>query len=266
MSQFTHLLSNMKQIKSLIRNLLPRRFQVYCVGCAKTGSTSLASMFSLSYRTAHEAKTQKTNQLIIDWLEKKIDKAELQRRLIERDRQLKLELESAHPLGYISDILVETFPNAKFIITIREPHSWLKSRLNFHYKTDPPAWRLYRDYFWKQRHRGYANEEQILMKFNLFSLDTYLSQYADHYNRVLNQIPKERFLLIKTSELNSSLLTISQFLGIKENKIRIAHSKQSLEKIEPLEQIEPEFVKAKIWYHCHEIITQYFPEKIVSYQ
>lgn len=256
----------METIKEQTQSIMPRKFQVYGVGCAKTGSTSLASMFSLSYRAAHEGKPAETNRLIIDWLEKRINKAELKKQLIQRDQELNLELESAHPLGYLSDILVETFPNAKFIITIREPYSWLKSRLNFHHKVDPPLWREYRDYFWKRVHQGYADEEKILSDFNLFSLDTYLSQYSDHYTRVLNQIPKEKFLLIRTSELNNSIPSLAQFLGIQQDTLTTSESNVNPDKIKTIENMDHEFVKEKIWFHCQEIITKYFPETLKNYQ
>ena len=259
----------MQKLRKIYRNpfksLLPRKFQVYCVGAAKTGSTSLASMFA-SYRAAHEPDTIRTNQLVIDWLEQKIERSDMERRFHNRDRRLKLELESSHPLGYVSDILAQIFPDAKFIITIREPYSWLESRLNFHYQTDPPVWKAYRKYFWTDRHSGYAPEETLLMNFGLCSLDTYLSQYADHYARVFSNIPEERSLVLKTSQLSQSIAKIADFLGVKESTIRLAHSKKSPNKIQPLKEMNPQFVKSKIYHHCHDLITEQFPNNISDYQ
>ncbi len=254
--------------QSRIRRLFPRTFQAYCVGAPKTGSTSIVAMFSSSYRSAHEPFPRKTNQLIIDWLDQKIDRSQLQKQLVERDHKLYLELESAHPLGYISDILADTFPRAKFIITLREPYSWLRSRLNYQLKGkgNPPAWKAYRDYFLASRHVNYAEEEKILETLGLCSLDTFLNQYADHYHRVLTQIPEQRFLLIKTSDLNASIPILADFLGIKPNKLEIAHRKKTGQKIEPLKEINPDFTNARIWYHCHDLITQYFPETLPNYQ
>ena len=253
------------QLKEKISRLRPRRFNVYCVGAAKTGSTSLAKMLQTSYRSAHEPETEATNQMVIDWLNHSIDQTELQQRLIERDRRLNLEVESAHPLGYISDTLADCFPTSKFIITIREPYSWLESRLNFHNKFHPPAWEQYRDFFWTSRHTGYAPEESCLETYGLCSLDTYLHQYADHYSRVLS-LPKYRSLLIRTSEINTSIAVIAGFLGVDRKTIEPSHSNQNSDKIEPLKEIEPSFVNAKIWQHCHKIITQYFPEQIHRYK
>lgn len=80
------------------------------------------------------------------------------------------------------------------------------------------------------------------------------------------QLPEERFLLLKTSELNNSLPILANFFCIKEHKIRIAHHKRSSNQINPLEEMDAEFFKGKIWHHCHKIMSKYFPEKISDYQ
>lgn len=246
-------------LKERLRRLKPRNLKVYCVGAAKTGSTSLAAMFRPHYRAAHEPETSRTNQLVIDWLENSLSYEDVKQRLLERDRRLYLDVESAHPLGYVSSILAETFPRAKFIITIREPHAWLRSRLHFHYKFNPPAWEAYRNYFWWQRHQGYAPEEAILEQYGLCSLETYLQQYADHYERVL-QLPKDRCLVIRTGDINDAPLLLAHFLKIRPDQLRMRHRNRHDDKIDPLREIDPEFVQEKVWHHCGRIIAQYFPE------
>ena len=76
------------QIKHKILGAHHRRFQIYCIGAAKTGTTSMASMFSGKYYAEHEPETKKTNQLVIDYLEKNISREEVSRSLINRDRRL----------------------------------------------------------------------------------------------------------------------------------------------------------------------------------
>lgn len=254
----------LSKLEHKVQKLKPRRFRVYCVGAAKTGSTSLAAMFKSHYKSAHEPETEKTNQIVINWLDGEIGKSELKRILIKRDRRLNLELESAHPVGYISHILAEVFPASKFIITIREPYSWLKSRLNFHHKFHPSAWESYRDYFWLKRNSEYAPEEIFLKEIGLCSLDTYLQQYSDHYSRVLS-LPSHRCLIVKTSDINSSASLLSKFLNINKNSIDVCHSNQTVDKIEPLKEMNSDFVKSKIWQHCNEIITNFFPDSISTY-
>ena len=85
-----------------IKHLKPRRFHCYCVGAAKTGTTSIASSFKTAYRAKHEPEARQTNRLVINYLEGEISKKELQASLVKRDQKLRLEMESAHPLGYLS--------------------------------------------------------------------------------------------------------------------------------------------------------------------
>ena len=254
-----------KSFFSYLKKEQPRRFHIYCVGAAKTGTTTVAEMFKDHYRAEHEPETEPTNQFVIDYLERKIDSNKGEKFLRERDRRLNLELESAHPLGYASDILAGFFPEAKFIITIREPYSWLESRLNYHFQKDPPAWRSYRQYFWTDRQQNYNDEESFLAKCELCSLDVYLAQYADHYRRVLSSVPENRRLLVKTHELEASVPVIAEFAGIPQDTLQIAHSKRSEGKIQPLKAINPGYTRETIWRHCEKIIRTFFPDTVQKY-
>lgn len=254
-----------KKLLKRINRLRPRRFQSYCVGAAKTGTTSIASSFSAAYRARHEPEAQKTNRLVIDYLEGNLDRQELHNKLVERDRRLKLEMESAHPLGYVAGVLSDIFPDALFIVTIREPLSWLRSRLNYHHKVDPPSWQEYRQYFWTRRHQGFAPEEAPLQSFGLCSLDTYLSQYADHYRRVLNEVSVERRLLVRTSEINQNIDNICTFVGAHPNNVSQSHSKRSDNKIKPLDKIDETFVNDRIMHHCGNLVERYFPHRVDYY-
>ena len=44
------------------------------------------------------------------------------------------------------DWIGSVFPESKFIITYREPLSWLKSRLNYHHYKKPDNWEKYRNF------------------------------------------------------------------------------------------------------------------------
>jgi len=244
----------------------PRRFHAYCVGAAKTGTTTIAHMARGHYRAAHEPDAENTSRLVIDFLEQKISTADMETLLKQRDQALNLELEAAHPLGYLCGVLARMFPDARFIVTVREPMSWLKSRLNYHIKIQVPEWQAYRDYFWGRQHRVWAAAEQPLKELGLYSLDTYLQQYADHYDRVLRELPVERRLLLRTHELAQARDTLAAFLGVPEESLTASHSRRSAKKIAPLEQMDPGFIRDRIWHHCRGLITEFFPESAHEYQ
>lgn len=254
-----------RHLRHRLPSIFPRRMHVYCIGAAKTGTTSVASMFKPEYRSEHEAEIETLNHQIIKYLEHEINAKDMESFIQERDKRLKLEIESSHPMGYISDILAKSFPEAKFIITIREPQSWLRSRLNFHHKVDPPAWREYREYFWIRPHNEHSEAEKPLAQYSLSSLDVYLSQYTDHYHRVLNAVPHERRLIVKTHELKDSIDCLAQFAGTPKQHLHISHSNREPNKILPLEDMDENYVRDKIWQHCEFIIRQYFPETLEDY-
>ena len=249
-----------------LKRLYRRRFQVFCIGAAKTGTTSVAGLFERNYLAAHEPETRQTVKTAIAHLEGNVDRAFIKDALIHRDRRLCLEVESAHPLAYVAELLVETFPAAQFFITLRDPLDWLASRLNYHINAHPPEWDEYRDYFWTQKHCGYAPEENLLAHHGAYSLDTYLAQYADHYDRVLRAVPSNRRLILKTRELSRSLPAIADFLNIPPNTLRRSHSKRSPKKTDLLSALPQSFVRAKIWHHCQPLVERYFPESLSQYR
>lgn len=256
-------------LRGLHRRMLrfrPRRFQAYCVGAAKTGTTTVGEMFSFAYRSVHEAEAQRTNHLVIQHLEGQIGETELEAILRERDRRLHLEIESAHPLGYLAGTLARIFPDSRFIVTIREPLSWLRSRLNYHYKAKPPEWEEYRDYFWVHRQKEYAPEEAPLQRFGLCSLDIYLGQYADHYARVFASVPEARRITVRTSEINPRAAELARFVGADPSRVRPSHSKRSDNQIDPLSEMDEAFVKERVLHHCRPLIEEFFPEKLASYE
>jgi hypothetical protein len=173
-------------------------------------------------------------------------------------------MESAHHFAYISDMLEETFPDALFIITIREPYNHLRSRLNWHKTPNHPAWDNYMEYFLKSQHKGYEKEERILKKYNLYSLDTFLKQYSDHYKLIFENIPREKRLVIKTSKLDNSIDKIAKFLNIPKKSILKAHSNKN--KVNILEELDRSFVRKKIWKHCGNMIQSYFSDTIHHYK
>ena len=59
-----------------------------------------------------------------------LDKTQLKELLTKRDQHLGLELESCNLLRFFVETLLDGFPEAKFILTIRDCYSWLDSCLN----------------------------------------------------------------------------------------------------------------------------------------
>lgn len=251
-------------LKHKMIRCLSRTIHGYCLGAAKTGTTTIHHMFNKRFHSAHEPIPQETIQLVIDFLENKLSKTKVAKILKERDELLNLEMESNHLLSHFSEIFVDIFPEAKYIITIREPYNHLNSRLNSHLH---PArtWKPYLNYFFTRNHKGFEPEEQILKKKKLFSLNTYLQLYASHYNRVLSNIPEQKRTIIRTDKLNNLAGILSLFFNIDKSSLQNSHANANNRKINILEQLDEDFVRKKIWKYCSNIIAEYFPETLRYY-
>ncbi|MEX1198519.1 MAG: sulfotransferase [Pseudohongiellaceae bacterium] len=252
--------------EKLIRKMHPRRrIHCFCLGAAKTGTTSFASMFVTDYRSAHEPETVALTEAVAKILdscpspgrageqrsEQKVAPGlDIAAWLQARDRRLNLEVEASHPLGYMAPWLPEAFPEARFVITIRDPLRWLKSRLNFHYYKAPPEWQKYRDLIWSRWHRGYHREEKLLEESGLYSIDAYLAQYAEQYQLLFRHLPEDRRLLVRTEELDTSAERIGAFLGIDPATITRQHANAFSQEDNVMDRLPEAFVARRIEAHC----------------
>ncbi|MDG3088285.1 sulfotransferase [Vibrio hannami] len=244
--------------KEYVGRLRTRKAHIYCIGAAKTGTTSIAQMYNGALRTAHEPNVEQTTQMVMDYLSGGINKEKCREMLISRDRKLNLELESSHPLGYLAPFLMDAFPKAKFIVTVREPHSWLASRLNFHLNRKPDEWADYRDFIWSRHHQGYSEEEFCLEEKGLYSLSAYLKQYSEQYQIIFDAIPESRMLVIKTNELSDMTNELGHFIGIKDECIAAVHTNKMRVPESIYDQLPKDFIVEKIEHHCGWLVNRFF--------
>ena len=241
--------------------LRPRRFHAFCVGPAKTGTVSVKAMFAARYRAGHEAAFREVVELVVSRLEGKVSLRSVGRRLRLRDRRLRLEMDSFNQLGLLADILSQRFPRAKFILTVRQPASWLRSILNQHLNVDvsqrAPERRL-RELLFHPGGVSYGRGDNFLQQRGLFPLDGYLRAWADHYARVLEAVPAERLLVVQTDQLAQSGPVLARFLGIPESSIDTAHSHMHRCPYDHgvFEALDPEYLREKVSEHCSAVAAR----------
>ena len=107
----------------------PRRFRAYGVGMTKTGTHSLAAIFS-RFRSAHEARHEAMLAAILDRASNHITAEQQASFLEERDRSLDLEMDVSQLNYFVLENLLALFADAKFILTIRDCYTWLDSLIN----------------------------------------------------------------------------------------------------------------------------------------
>jgi hypothetical protein len=182
-------------------------------------------------------------------------------------------MDSSHLNYPLLEFLVTEFPDAKFILTIRDCYSWLDSLLNHHGPLYGPRgkqasfhrtkWiRFYDDLFGAHRF-SHGSAEQALADLNLYTLDGYFSYWAKHNRDAITMIPAHRLLIIKTQEIDQNASAIATFLQIPADTLSQnirGNTRKASQKLHLLSKLEPEFVEEKAQQHCQELMAQFFPE------
>lgn len=238
-----------------------RDFCVFCIGLPRTGTHSLAHMFGKHFRAAHEPKKQETIINILDWKSGRYSKSKMLRILALRDKRLKLNLEASHYLHHIVDLLVELFPQAKFILTVREPISWLASETNQNYRTrNIDFWRSLEQY--RYGRYCYVYEYKALEKIdNVYPIIAYLSYWKDHIAKVLNHVPRERLLIVDTFDIAQQLDVIASFVGINSSHLDLDKqwSGKRKESFDLYKLIDRSQVLEEVEVYCKDFIEENLP-------
>lgn len=193
-------------------NNAERRCHVFGVAMAKSGSRSIAGLFSKGH-AAHEFEAVETIALLDGEggdLENRMD---LTRWVRERDeRSGFLECDSSQLHHWYLEALVSAFPDARFLLTWREPQAWLESFVNHRLARGlSPDWEpLERLRF------GVPAPERtgVFGRYGLADMEKMLSFWSCHHRRVLESVPRERLLVLELSSLQRSLDRVARFAGV----------------------------------------------------
>jgi hypothetical protein len=242
-----------------------RRTRLYCVGTGKSGTHSITSMFSKAVRAQHEPEAVPLMEAFLGWKNGRMDKAQFTDWLRARDRRLALEVDSSTLNREILDILLVAFPEARFVLTIRDCYSWCNSHMNhamrFRDKTNPlwreiPKWRMGAEVF------EHAPEERLLKEQGLASLHSHFCRWAWHNAGVLEQVPPARLLVVRTDEIGKRAFEIAEFAGLPRRVVRVdrTHEFRNPVRQNILAQIDPQFVESAVEKHCRALMSRFFPE------
>jgi hypothetical protein len=184
-----------------------------------------------------------------------------------RDRRLLTEMDSSGLNVYLLEHFRDLFPQAKFILTIRDCYSWLDSQLN-HIISRPPQnnprvdYSRFQDFHYHWQGEAHPQEEQILKDYGLYTLDHFLAAYAWHNKTALTVIPKERLLVVRTHEIRRDAVRIAEFIGVPLETMNLdrSHSYPASQKLDILQQIDPDYLHEKIKLHCGALMDEWFPD------
>lgn len=243
------------------RRVRPRRCQVFGIGGPKTGTHSLVGLFDRRFRALHEAEAREQIALLHRWRLGQCDSNEIQLWFTRRDHRLWLELDASHLHGHFVAEIVEALPQAKFILTLRDPYSWLESAFN--QSLGRPAnehWTLLRKIVYGPLPEQFAPEEQVLQQHGLYTLQSYLNRWAERIEIVQRYVPHDRLLILHTKNIKTSTEQIADFCGVKAQELAAhrGHQFTARKKFGLLEQIDPNYLRTHVEARCGALLTQYF--------
>jgi hypothetical protein len=212
---------------------------------------------------AHEPGYEQVIKMILDASSGLASQSQVAEFVRSRDGQLGLELECSHPLFHLLDALLEEFEEAKFILTIRDCYSWLDSQINSHLSyIEGKAWHDFGEFKYSGETGRHPDEEQILERFGLYTLEGYLGAWASHNNKVLNTVPKDRLMVVRTQDIAGDMPKLAAFLGVPLEDLITgkAHSFKGAKKFDLLSKVDAEYLEGKVNELCRPLMEEYFPE------
>ena len=244
-----------------IRLTYRRKCRFYVVGIGKSGTTSLAGMFNHTIIARHEPMQSEMVQALWDLRMGRIDRADLRALVLRRDKEYCADVNSAEVNGSFVDILLEEFPDALFLLTMRDPYSWMDSAFNHTMNLETLQERKRRA-LQRALQRKHPPEEQSLEAEGLSTLDHRLAQWNQHNQTVLSIVPEHRLLIVRTRDITKRAYEIADFAGLTRSSIRLSrsHKNQAPRKHHLLDGIDRKYLDMKVQEHCGSLMKQYFPE------
>lgn len=240
-----------------------RKCRLYCVGAAKTGTHSIGSLFNHSVRSAHEAESAEFISKILDISQGILRDEDISAYIRNRDKNICLDIDSSQLNFFVIDYLLTEFPDARFLLTIRDCYSWLDSFMNDSLRrTTSKNWVRLREQRFRSEVFSHPAQEYALKEKGLYTLDGYLSYWTNHNNKVLASVPSHRLMIIKTNEITQRAYELADFAGIPRTAVKIenSHSFKNPTKFNVLQEIDQSYLEEKVQEHCGVLMHKFFPE------
>jgi hypothetical protein len=253
-------------IKDLLRpHVRPRRFHAFGVALPKTGTHSVAGIFS-RYRAWHEPDRDYYAQIAVGRTTGELSDSatlDLLRRL---DRRWWLELNSSWLNYFFLDLLLAEYPRARFVMTIRDCYSWLDSMFNQvlarSHADSPQLAQFYRWYAGILEPGSHEAGDQVLAEQGLWPLDAWLRFWNQHNTRIMALVPRERLLIVRTQDIRGDIPRLAEFLEVPPNTLDPgrSHEHRAEAKFSLVPKIDEKYLHERVAARCGDLMKQFFPE------
>ena len=239
----------------------PGRVRLYGTGLVKTGTHSLARIFSRVLTAGHEIDGEVSVDLACRLAAGSANGDDVHDWLRRRERY-RLEIDVSHLHGYVIGSLTTSHPEALFIHTVRDCFTWIESWIN-HQLTRPLRWQRWRDLAFGGEPSN-APEERALRARGLYSLDGYFGYWARHNAAVLEAVPDHRLLIVPTDELENRLNGLARFAGlegVRDLRLRPGDTRRYVapRRVSGLDQVPRLYLQDVARRHCAPLMARWFP-------
>lgn len=243
--------------------LRPRRFHAFGVGLPKSGTHSLEAILR-GYRTYHEPRMVHYMKLIKKRSDGVLSDSRARDLLRRLDRSMWLELNSSWVNYFLVDMILDEYPQARFVLTIRDCYSWLDSIFNQllgreHGEYQVQFHRWYGESIATSRH---VDGDQVLAEHDLWPLESWLSFWNEHNSQILNRVPTERLIIVRTPDIRHDIPRIADFLGVAPDTLdpSRSHEFKAAKKFGLLSKIDENYLKECVDKHCKALMERFYPE------
>jgi hypothetical protein len=237
--------------------------KAFCVGQAKSGTASLCGLLATRYRAAHEPEREQILDVILRESRGEVDEGAVRDYLIRRDRRLDLEYDIAWANQFLISHLVAVFPEAKFVVLVRDPFTWLQSIIgHFISREIPSDVRSFLDWWFNPERYPHTRDERALETYGVYSIAAFLNAWNQHVDSSERILPRNRRLILRTHELNQSYARLAEFLQIPMESLDVqrGHLNRATWSgcLELL--LDREYLDDMVFQICGDNMVRYFPE------
>ena len=181
-------------------------------------------MFANNFRSGHEVDNGRLTPLACLAYGAAKPQPGVSREFLYRDLKFRFDMDSNVLNAYFVREIAAAFPDAKFILTVREPESWLDSIVNHMCTRDSSAyWIKFREVRFGNCD-DYPDAEQWLRDNGVPSIRALL-KYRNFHNRfVIDNVPRERLMILPTERISESIDAIAHFAGVDPSLLRVEDS------------------------------------------
>jgi hypothetical protein len=215
-----------------------------------------------AYRAAHEIDRDRMRPLAAKILTGEVDadsarvRAELRRRSV----RYHLEVDIAGHMAVYAGPLAQMYPDAKFVLLIRDCFSWLDSVVDQQIRSLEKG-KVWDSYFRAknlQHDDQFAPEEAPLQDAGLIPIAAWFRGWAAMNQSVLGAVPADRLLVVRTEDLDGSVATLARFAGVPESTVQPVHANRNPSPSGLLGALPVPFVLERAREHCGPIMETYW--------